>query len=305
MYRTNGVHCFYVDHSFYDVRHIGSTYSTLKKETMLRGNTDIIVATCQRIEAFTAMGTNPFIAHLDLPFRHISGQDRLKERILSICSGIESQLLGEKNIYYQVKKACGFSTDDNAMKGMFLDALDTAMKIRIKHNFYSSMDYEDVSTSILQEHVGDKPASELNLVIVGSGMLARNFLKEQIISQYKNIFFLTRSKRNLKKKMEQHLKQNVLTCDEFVEKNKGDFHCIVATSRIDKDNYLDAVKGVLTFPSCKGVFDLSASPLFEDIVISGFYADTYSPIYNKYIVKHNKNMQDKRQLIRSVISEYL
>lgn len=298
----NDVHCFYVDHSFYDVRQIGNTYSKLNQEVMLRGGTDIIVATCQRIEAFTTMNSNPFPDTLNLPFRHISGQDQLKQRLLSVSSGIESQILGEKNIYYQIKKACSSCSEDNAMKGMFLNALDAAMALRVEHDFYSSMDYEDVSTSILQEHTEKIPATELNLVIVGSGMLARNFLKEQILSQYKNIYFLTRAKRNLKKKLEQHLKQNVLTCDEFMKQDHTSFHCIVATSQVDKGDYLDAVKKVLTLPSCKGIFDLSATPMFDNLESSGFYADTYSKTYNKYVEKHNKLMMNKKQLLESAIT---
>ena len=80
--------CFYVDHTFFDPRKIGATYTRLHQD-LIHDAQSMVIATCQRIEIYTTHENNP-LEQLDLPFRAISGMDNLERRLVAICSGIES-----------------------------------------------------------------------------------------------------------------------------------------------------------------------------------------------------------------------
>ncbi|MFW5489781.1 MAG: hypothetical protein ACNI3A_15390 [Desulfovibrio sp.] len=115
MFQSDSYHCYYMDHSFFDARQIGSIYSQLAGVCSENKDEDgLILSTCQRIEVYSASEGNP-LSSLELPFQHDSGKDSVKKRLLSICCGIESQILGEKNIYYQVRNACSSSEEQVAI----------------------------------------------------------------------------------------------------------------------------------------------------------------------------------------------
>ncbi len=294
-------HCYYVDHSFHSAREIGGIYSELSNMYSAEElDGCIVLATCQRIEAYTLSASNPF-AGLGLPFRHIAGRDALRKRIAAIGAGVESQILGERNVYYQVRNAFRDVQDGNALKGIFTEALQRAQAIRRERGFYADMNYEDISLAILQDVMGRAGAGNVGLVIVGSGMLARNFLEKGNISIYNGVRFLTRSPRNLRKKFDRELKMSVMRCADFRAEDGEEYHCIIATNGIDIGGYSDEVRNVLLSDACKAVFDLSAAPLFGDELGATFYVDTYSSLYFDYVNQHNGTKIAESQRIRDEI----
>jgi glutamyl-tRNA reductase len=294
-------HCYYVDHSFHSAREIGGIYSKLSgmySPEELGGC--IVLATCQRIEAYTLSEGNPF-AGLGLPFRHLAGLEAVRKRIVAIGAGVESQILGERNVYHQVRNAFRDADDGNALKGLFTEALQGAQAIRRARGFYADMNYEDISLAILQDVLGRTGVDAVGLVIVGSGMLARNFLEKDILSVYNGVKFLTRSPRNLKKKFDKELKMSVMRCSDFRANESEEYHCIIATNGIDVGGYSEDVRQVLLSDSCKAVFDLSAAPLFRDELNAKFYVDTYSNIYYDYVDRYNSTKIAESQRIRNEI----
>lgn len=299
MLQNTTFHCHYIDHSFYSARSIGSIYSTIPDKYKNRKDS-IMLATCQRIEIYTLSAANP-LAELDLPFRHIAGRQNVKNRLIAISAGVESQILGEKNVFYQVKNAIRDVEGDNELKSLFEEAIQEGQCIRNEKKFFADMNYEDISLAILQDVLPEGAGNQMGLVIVGSGMLARNFLGKDIFSLYKNVKFITRSPRNLKKKFEKELKKSVLRSNEFIESEQIDYHCIIATNGLEKDGYADEVRPILLSDGCKAVFDLSAAPLFQEDLQSVFYADTYSDVYFEHVDTYNERKRVEAQIIKDEI----
>jgi|GEM_PF-4335924 len=302
MPQTDSFHCFYVDHSFFDARQIGSIYNQLTGLCPGRRNKEcLVLSTCQRIEAYSCQDNNPLSA-LDIPFQRGTGRDAVKKRLLSICCGIESQILGERNIYYQVENACAASHPDSTMRNLFAETLAEARRIRDDNDFHAEMDYEDVSINILRENTPGDTREKPALLVIGSGMLARNFLKKNITEHYDDLLFITRAPKNLKKKLDQPLKEKVLRAGEFLALPPMPFQCIIATNGLEKDGYADEIRTIVTSPQCRGVFDLSAVPLFQTELKRIFYADTYSSIYFSYVNRYNARKMPAADEIRSIIA---
>ncbi len=295
-------HCYYVDHSFYSAQKIGRIYSTLAQDDSLDLGDSIVLATCQRIELYTPFEHNP-ISHLGLPFKHISGRDNVMKRLISIGAGVESQILGERNVFYQVQKSIRDADDKNELKTMFKEALLEAERIRKDRVFYADMNYEDISLAILNEVIAKSDESDVGLVIVGSGMLARDFLQKGVQTQFERVNFITRSPRNLKKKFEKEQKKIVLRCEEFCAVDRQPYYCIIATNGLERDNYAEKVRPILLSESCRGVFDLSAVPLFQKEVGPIFYGDTYSEDYYDYVDRCNDRKRFEAQCIKNDIMD--
>lgn len=301
MHQNKSLHCYHVDHSFYSAKEIGKLYSTLSQKFSRNDLGDsIVLATCQRIEAYTTRDTNPLGA-LQLPFKHISGRRELKHRLTSIACGVESQILGERNVHYQVINAFRDENDANMLKMICAEAIADAEAIRKEHGFYADMNYEDISLAILQDSLASADAHAVGLVVVGSGMLARNFLDKGALPVYDHIIFLTRSPKNLKKKLDEQQKMSVMRCSDFLARHNGPYHCIIATNGLDKDNYADALRPILVSSQCTAVFDLSAAPLFQRDLQSTFYVDTYSSLYFKYVNRHNRTKLTEAMRIKDKI----
>lgn len=302
MKSSDQYHCFYLDHTFFDARVIGALYSELTQEHDDSAERSLLLATCQRIELYTLDDNNPFAAR-NLPFKKLSGLSELRRRLISIASGATSQILGEKNIYLQVKNACRDSPTEHPLKNIFLESLEEAAKIRSSANFAAEMDYEDVSIEILKDACPEEYRSKLSLVIVGSGMLARSFLKKELSGLYNDMYFITRSPKNLKKKLDTHLKKNVIRPEDFKADTVGPYQCIIASNHLDKGGYDAGIRAILSVAQCLGIFDLSAVPLFTELQNKVFYADTYSSLYYSLINTYNEAKLHEAALILGQINE--
>lgn len=299
MHQDTQYHCYYLDHTFFDVLQIAKFYTNEAREVPL-SEKQILLATCQRIEVYTTTPTNPF-AEAGLPFRHISGRKDVRNRLIAIASGAYSQILGEKNIYLQVRNACRDCPDNHQLRPLFDKALKSAATIRNQTNFAAIKDYEDVAFHMLKKVCPESHIGTMNLMIFGSGMLARNFLEKSIAPTYSRILFITRSPRNLRKKLEGPLKKCVIRHTELDPKEVSPYHCIIATNKVTHDGYDDGIRRVLTHSNCKGVFDLSAVPIFQKDAANSFYVDTYSPAYLSCVGEYNLRNTDKKQQVLELV----
>jgi len=262
----------------------------------------ILLATCQRIEIYAQKNENPF-AELGIPFRHIAGLVDVRKRLITIACGITSQILGEKNIWLQVRNASRDLPGAHPLKLLFDEALDAAKQIRKTTGFAAEMDYEDVSIHMLNDACPEELRGRLDLLIIGSGMLARSFLGKDVQALYKNVYFITRSPKNLKKKLDDTLKKNVLRAEDVLQSVSRPFHCIIASNNLGKDGYNESLRDIITLELCAGVFDLSAVPIFQDYVRAVSYLDTYSDSYLSCVARANRKMQSAAERVLSIIEE--
>ena len=262
----------------------------------------VLLATCQRIEVYTQKNENP-LADQGIPFRHIAGLTDVRKRLITIACGITSQILGEKNIWLQVRNASRALPDAHPLKSLFDEALGAARQIRTNTGFAAEMDYEDVSIHMLSNACPAELRGRLDLLIIGSGMLARSFLGKDVRTLYKDVYFITRSPKNLKKKLDDTLKKNVLRSEDVPQKVSRPFHCIIASNNLGKDGYSASLKDIITMELCLGVFDLSAVPIFQDYVQSVSYLDTYSDSYLSCVARANREMEPAAERVLSIIEK--
>ena len=172
---TEHFYCFYVDHSFFSAKKIGELYAKQSNEFKKLAPKEVsaLLLTCQRIEIYSLKNEN-FLSSYNLPFKTIRGFLPAKNRLVSIASGICSQIIAEKNIYEQVKKCSENITDCTPIKKLFEHSLNEALRYRNDFNFYAKMNYEDFALHFLgNSNTIENPTT---LVIVGSGMLAQGIL---------------------------------------------------------------------------------------------------------------------------------
>ncbi|MFS2265076.1 hypothetical protein [Vibrio vulnificus] len=287
-------YCFYIDHIDYEARKIAHEYSTIvDKKTNIVINSDdyVIVYTCQRIEIYTNKNNNP-LKELNLPFRTISGYFNVLTRLTLICSGTKSQLYGEENIYYQVRSFKERLSEKHPLYLLFTNALDKSRKIKEDFSFYSNKSYENIAISILNKE--EKSKSD-NLIIIGSGMLARNSIEtDEFRANYKNAIFVTRSVRNLKKKTKDIKFISIYRIEELIDdlSSLESFHCLIATNGLD-DKYKTSVFKLLSSSNCKAIFDLSSKPAFMEGEQFVNYSDLYGVDFTKEAKIHNSALINK------------
>ncbi len=287
------MYCFYADHLTLDALKISKIYNSSELENFkkdINENHFRILSTCQRIEVYCHNDFNP-ISTLPLYFQRLEGASQIKSRLTSIGTGAVSQILGERNIYYQLKAIKKRVSNDDGFDQLIDLCLEEALSLKSKYRFYAPKNYEDIAIDMLNLHAQEKAD---NLVIVGSGMLARNILLvEGVRARYKEIFFITRNLKNLKKKKDVIGESKVVDVRQFQEhfSDMGKYHCILATNNIDI-SYQNDLRSILYNPKCAGIFDLSSWPAFRsDMNFSIYYSDTYSNDYLSYIDSFNASLK--------------
>lgn len=246
-----------------------------------------IIRTCQRVEVYSLVEKNP-LAYLEIPFSKITGPLNVASRLAAIASGSQSQLLGETNITRQVAARLDVGhvphIDDLVRLGIEVGDL-----IRRKHSLYARCTYSDLALQLLQSHSRDGAGG---LVIVGSGMLARELLASQILSSYEHVIMLTRNVKRLRRKIQDNTKIEVLNHNEAASRISSIslFHLIVATNNIDHD-YMTSIQTIAKHENCVGSFDLGALPMLDSkqSSCSNTY-NLYSDCYLSIVAEENSSL---------------
>ncbi|MBP6858847.1 MAG: hypothetical protein KBC33_03405 [Candidatus Pacebacteria bacterium] len=290
--------CYYLDYKTSNIneRDLAQKGLEYKKNNLISSNEGVSLITCHRIEYYLDTD-NKYSHDLFKDFKIESNIDLIKERLLKICIGLESKIIGEKAIQEQVidsiKKYSG-----NLSVLEYKDVLDKAKKIREKFDF-SAPNHGQL---IVEHLVANKTKT---LVIVGAGFLTRSIIETIGYSlKYKNIIVVT---RNIKK-AEKHILnivggQNVkiTTIKSFNEECINEpFDIIIATDNIDK-NYSDNILYLCSKESCVTICDLSSVPISGADCLSKEYFNLYSQNMNNIIEKQNQMMRDKITSINTVI----
>lgn len=258
---------------------IASAYDALQKRAHCPDSDQQyrIIRTCQRVEVYSLVEKNP-LAHLEIPFSKITGPLNVASRLAAITSGSQSQLLGETNIKRQVAASLDVGhvphIDDLVRLGIEVGDL-----IRRKHSLYARCTYSDLALQLLQSHSQD---SADGLVIVGSGMLARELLASQFLGSYGGVIMLTRNVKRLRRKVQDNTKIEVLNHTEAASKIRSisRFHLIVATNNISHD-YMSSIQTIAKHENCVGAFDLGALPMLDGNQSS--HSNTYNLYSNRYL----------------------
>ncbi len=240
--------CFYVDHTFFSPEKIGQLYSG-QLENFIAGekSRSVLLTTCQRIEFYTTESNN-FLAHLNLPYKELHGLQPIFNRLVSIVAGVKSHILGEKNIIKQVEIVKDGLADSNPFKDVFSKALEEGKICREEHSFSSKLSYEDVAINLLNDN--SPLIREKELVIVGSGMLAKGFLNiSSVFENYNKIHFITRAHKSLKKFLKPFDKAVACNANNLKDRFQNQYHCVVATTNMT-DEYKELLWPVVNAPSC-------------------------------------------------------
>ncbi|MEQ9403856.1 MAG: hypothetical protein RIM99_09740 [Cyclobacteriaceae bacterium] len=267
---------------------------------VLNGTVEIF-CTCQRIEIFSTK-TLELKELNDLPFRKIVGYEAIRKRMLKISTGAISQILAESNIFDQVEGFSKYHCQNSMLRTLLREVLLEARFIRKQFQFTSSKGYEDISISLIERNTLGK-----NLLIIGSGMLARGIYPRLKYTAFKDVFYLTRRNPNsLKKKLGEDgenvtvWKVNSIDTNAF---NSKPFSVIIATCNIDIE-YENQISSILDFPKCKGIFDLSSKPLFQSKILEKkYYSDMYSGDYLEEVRAINTRLLHKQVEINKHIDE--
>ena len=292
--------CFYVDHTFFEAEKIGELYlNHLKSFSNQTQNTCVLLSTCQRIEIYTQGNAN-FLAYLDLPFKKISGLQPVTNRLTAIVAGIYSQILGEKQIVEQVRIIEGYLDNANPFKKIFAQALEQGLAFRKKHKFKSELGYGDVAIQLMNIKHPIKD-NKKELVIIGSGMLAKSMLDtNHLFDFYDKIYFVTRAYKSLKKILKHLSNVNVCNIGNLENKFSNQYHCVVATTDLTID-YQERLSSIFNASNCLAVFDYSAVPLFAFNNQVDTYLITYKADYLNFVNLINNRLVEVSEKIKNEI----
>ena len=288
------IYYYFLDHTFFDAKKIAFEIEDHVKanlEASIRKGTIEIFCTCQRIEIFSSYR----LASKDLsdfPFKEIIEYKEIRKRLLEISTGTKSQILAETNIYYQLLQYTKYHCKNIWLKEFLKSVLKEAESIRKQYQFNSPYGYEDIAISLNRTRLTDR------LVVFGSGMLARGIYDKVKDFHFSEVLYLTRrNPKNLKKKLgvtEDWVNVKRVNSPRILTLKSKPFYTIIATSNIDLE-YENQILTIISFEECKGVFDLSSKPRFQDRVKDEkHYSDIYSDDYLQKVQNLNEGLLKKQ-----------
>lgn len=281
--------CYYLDYKNSNINEKDLAQKGLdyKKNNLVSPNEGVTLITCHRIEYYLDKD-NKSIHNSLKNFKIESNMDLIKNRLLKICIGLESKIVGEKAIQEQVtdsiKKYSGLSVLE------YKDILDKAKNIREKFDF-NAPNHGQLITEYL------KKKKSKTLVIIGAGFLSRSIVETiGYPSIYENIVIITRNTKKAKKRIlnvVSGLNIEITTIRSFnKEYIKNLFDIIIATDNLDT-SYTDDILCLCSKKSCTTICDLSSIPVPGIDKLSKEYFNLYSQNTNDIIEKQNKMMSDK------------
>ena len=149
------------------------------------------MATCLRFERYSYGIVDNGIVSAP-PYFVLVGLVPTLRRLAAIATGIDSVILGDNFIKAQVASA--FNARDLDIRYPLLGTSATAIatELRERFCFYAPDDYDDIAFRLLGTSEGRQKHGS-NLVIIGSGMLARALCTHREARGYDNIYAVTRS----------------------------------------------------------------------------------------------------------------
>ncbi len=295
--------CYYLDHTFVDPKKLAFISSEIKRNCCNHFKDALLVTTCHRVEAYYPfpISEDPIEKALGIKARCIRGKDALENRLMKISCGVQSVILGEKFIYYQVAQAVNALPDDHTMKRFGNNVLKNAKQVRENHNFYAVDDYEGISLSLINKWVDGTQFK--TLIVVGAGMLSLQVAQYASRNNYTNVVMISRVAKKFRKKNRENpypfqvCSLNTLPEDLY----DNPFHCFIATTNIC-ETYQTRLLDIVSQNNCKSVIDMSSIPAFQsETVTNKLHITMYDDPYLKEVTRSNQKLMPVKELVKNDI----
>lgn len=296
--------CYFLDHSFFDSKKLACLSFEIKKNRNDLFENALLLCTCHRIEAYFPFNIpeDPIKTLLGHDANFFTGKEKAYTRLTEISCGLQSVILGEKFIYYQVEQAVNALPDNHPMKTFGKSVLKNSKRIREKHNFFATEDYEGISLSLINKLVN--PSEIKTLVVIGAGMLSQQVALYAEANHYSRVVMITRVAKKFRKKT-RGKPYSFLICsmhtlpDDLFD---APFHCFIATTDISEE-YQARLFDIIIRKNCKAVIDMSSMPAFKSDALSGkLYITMYDNFYLREVSISNSNLFPVKHLVKKEIS---
>jgi glutamyl-tRNA reductase len=252
----------YADTTTADSRSLGRVHELLTREPIRLDGDCLLVQTCQRVEVYWA-GEAPDLVSLQRTV-DLSGRvetDAVLPRLTEIATGLRSELVGERFIHEQLRRARLHLEPDSAVGAAADHALYFAEALRRRHDFRARVDYPDLTFDLLDA----QPHSAPILVIVGSGLLAQAVTAHSRVAGYERVLMVTRSPKRLRKRGRGTIgAASAFTVPRALQELKNrDWDVVIATSNLTAQHRA-AVTRLLSSPGRRTVVDLGSVPVVAE-----------------------------------------
>lgn len=161
-------------------------------------NDYFVISTCLRYEVYI-FGKNEKINE-----NFILAKNKLAlRRLLSLICGLQSEIIGEKEVLSQVKAAIdtGYANNTLTTKSYkaLLDIVEIGLKIRDIYDINSDENYSTIGAEILEEKISEN--NNPIIMIIGGGYMANSFLSKTI-SKVNKLIWINRDIEKIKKRSE-------------------------------------------------------------------------------------------------------
>lgn len=190
--------CIFIDAQSTSKDYVGST--RLKWGNNLQTDNNFVVSTCLRLEMYDFSGNN-------LKNNNFFYAEKITcaRRFLSLLAGLQSEIIGEREILSQVIKSIGHAFCNGQLsKDVFeelQELLSIAQYIRTTFNIETLENYSTIGARIVQEYIENK--KDAKVVIIGGGYMSESFLIELMSLSICNLLWINRDVAKIRKKFEE------------------------------------------------------------------------------------------------------
>ncbi|MGU9544575.1 glutamate--tRNA ligase [Bacillus cereus] len=208
---TNRVNCNFVDFNISSKDNVKKLADKYYLSQIDDKKTDLLLSTCLRFEQYSLQGN---LKPDGLCF--VQGETAIR-RLLSVMTGLKSEIIGEREILMQIKSAVSKSFSDGKISKRDYKAINDLIKIseyiRTDFNLNTTENYSTIGGDMFEQLVINKENSIV--MIVGAGYMAEEFFKS-ISDKVEKLIWVNRSLPKLKKKVSKNFpefKERIILSD--------------------------------------------------------------------------------------------
>ncbi len=297
------INCYFLEHSFVNSRTLAELSYQVKNKFLPEYSDVVLLATCQRIELYCkTLNKDPILDIFGFRGQCINGYLDVYHRLVQIGCGLRSQILGEKFIYTQLKNTIDSVPKDHPIHSIGFSALDLSQKLRKKHSFYASADYEEITFNLLNTQASKQSNSVL--LVIGGGHLAQAIAK-RALSNYSRVVIITREAKRLRKVFLNEPLMEIYSINTLQSSLLAlPFHCFIATTNLN-DEYHTSLLKIINHSNCQAIVDMSSVPMFSEYISKkNCYTTMYDNSYLEIIETTNLLLSFRISDLLSDIENY-
>lgn len=195
--------CDQISCVFIDAQETSKDYvsnARLEWSDKLQTANGFLVSTCLRLEMYDFSGNN-----LKNDNFFYAEKVTCVRRFLSLLVGLQSEIIGEREILSQVIKSIGQAFYEGRLSKDIFEELQEllliAQYVRKKFNTETLENYSTIGAGIVQEYL--KNNKEAKVVIIGGGYMSESFLAELTNLSISNLLWINRDVAKIRNKFEE------------------------------------------------------------------------------------------------------